>query len=132
MLADRGRLVDLIVVARGNGTGPDLVETALFDTGAAVLVAPPLAPRPFDGAAIVGWNGSAQASRAIARAIPFLARAASVAVLTADDGAEGRGEKGQGNSQPTCHFSAPEVNSLLNSTPSSLSKNAFNSDGLLT
>ncbi|MPZ04391.1 hypothetical protein F3W83_17110 [Micrococcus luteus] len=46
---------------------------------------------------------------------------------TADDGAEGRGEKGQGNSQPTCHFSAPEVNSLLNSTPSSLSKNAFNS-----
>ena len=89
VLADRGRLVDLIVVARRNGVGADLVETALFDTGAAVLVAPPLAPRPFDGPAIVGWNGSAQAARAITRAIPFLARAASVAVLTAEDGAEG-------------------------------------------
>lgn len=84
VVAQRGRLVDLICVARPveKGSVPILLESALMDTGRPVLVAPPKAVKTIGGNVAVAWNGSAEAARAVASALPFLVRAEKVTVVT--------------------------------------------------
>ena len=79
-----GRLADLIVEGR---PVPDVfatevtVEAAIFDTGRPVLLVAP-EPRQVIGENMaIFWNGSAQAARAVAGALPLLRRAKQVHVL---------------------------------------------------
>ena len=91
ILAVKGRLSDLIVAAQPVGDNQAVsmmtINAALFETGRPVVIAPPSFPAT--GAlcgrkVVVSWNGSAEASRAVAAAMPLITRAESVVVLRAD------------------------------------------------
>jgi nucleotide-binding universal stress UspA family protein len=62
------------------------LETALFDTGRTLLIAPPQAPTTMGEMMVIGWNGSTETARTIALAMPFLAQAKEVVVLSVEDG----------------------------------------------
>lgn len=87
VIVRRGRLADLIVVARPapeSGCASQLaLEAALFDTGRPVLMVSEAFHADLFGRTIVAWNGSAEASSAVALAMPLLAEVQSVGVFTA-------------------------------------------------
>lgn len=88
LTALRGRLADLIVVSRPTGDSPSsvsrILNAALFETGRPVLVAPPTQAGEFGRKIVISWNGSAEASRAVAAAVPLIQRSEQVVILTAD------------------------------------------------
>lgn len=84
-----GRLYDLLVMARPQ---PDrelpsilTLNAALMESGRPMLVAPPQTPKSVGKKVAVAWNGSVESVRAIAAALPILARAEQVAVFTAQE-----------------------------------------------
>ena len=88
----RGRLADLIVVARPSPDA-DLAVTmtlnaALVDTGRPVLVVPPgmtvESLTDIGHKITISWNGSAEAGRAVAAAMPIIHVSDHVRILTAD------------------------------------------------
>ena len=87
VLASAGRLVDLSVLARpdaaADGQMAASLDSALFDTGRPVLVAPPISPASVGKRVAIAWNGSAQASRVVSAAIAYFEKADMVAVLSA-------------------------------------------------
>ena len=95
-LSFRGRLADLIVTANAPGRFPGghplILEIALRETGRPVLVSPFKPPKTIGTRVVVAWNGSAEAARAVAAGLPFLARAERVTAVTVrEDGAAGPG-----------------------------------------
>lgn len=82
-----GRLHDLIVLARSErqaGTPATVtLESVLLHSGRPVLAAPAEPVRSIGRNIVVAWNGKAQAAHALGAAIPFLAKADTVTVLTA-------------------------------------------------
>jgi nucleotide-binding universal stress UspA family protein len=89
IVALHGRYADLIVLGQGEPAGgpnrlaADIPVTDLMEAGRPMLVVPYAGSFPTLGRhALVGWNGSAEAARAINAAIPLLARAARVTVLS--------------------------------------------------
>lgn len=89
-LGGYGRLFDLIVVGRPGreADSPPMttLETALFDTGRALLIAPPTAPDSIGRNAVIAWNGSSETARTIALSMPLLLKAEKVTVVTVDTG----------------------------------------------
>ncbi|MDP6603541.1 MAG: universal stress protein [Rhodospirillales bacterium] len=87
-MARRGRLADLIVVARPTAEHeipPTMtLNAALFETGRPVLVAPPIPAFGMGRKIAISWNGSAECARAIGGAMPLIVRADSVVVITAE------------------------------------------------
>jgi nucleotide-binding universal stress UspA family protein len=83
LVVRHGRLADLIVVARPtqDTPAPVILEAALMDCGRPVLIAPPEPMEKLDSHAVVGWNASAEATRAVAAGMPFLLAAEAVTVL---------------------------------------------------
>lgn len=85
-VAWRGRLSDLIVAARPAGDAEAasalVLNAALFESGRPVLVVPPAPVGEVGRTIAIAWNGSAQAARAVAAAMPLLQAAASVRILT--------------------------------------------------
>lgn len=82
-----GRLADLICVAKPDldrNLGSNTLKAALFNTGRPVLMCPPpSAPLDLLGSRIaIGWNGSTEASRAVALTLPLIEAASEVTVLT--------------------------------------------------
>lgn len=93
----RGRLADIILIERPGHPEHDtmlIAESVLFDSGRPVLFVPPSAMRELPAKMAILWNGSAQAARAVADAIPLLTRAESVAIITLDDSGELEGPSG--------------------------------------
>jgi nucleotide-binding universal stress UspA family protein len=100
-LADRvklhARYADLTVVGQGldikNAPGDlaALPENLVLGVGRPVLVIPRYGSFPTLGQSVlVAWNGSREATRAVNDAIPLLARAARVTVLSVDPEDDGR------------------------------------------
>ena len=93
-LSFRGRLADIIVTANAPGRFPEghplILEVALRETGRPVLVSP-FEPRETIGRrVVVAWNGSAEASRAVAISMELLTGAESVRVISVrEDGPPG-------------------------------------------
>jgi nucleotide-binding universal stress UspA family protein len=89
-LGDRGRVFDLIVIGRSGKTPmrPDthVMESALFDSGRPVLIAPQDAPTSIGNAVLISWNGAAESARAVAFALPFLHAAGDVLILEVEGG----------------------------------------------
>ncbi|MBO0663507.1 universal stress protein [Jiella sp. MQZ9-1] len=86
-----GRVFDLTVVGRPSPEGASItsLESALFESGGPILIAPPMRLETGFGESIaVAWNGSSETARTIAFARPFLRMAKRVVVL-ADDGGLG-------------------------------------------
>ncbi len=89
IVAQRACRADLIVMAPDAGdkdtTAADTLSAALMQTGRAVLAAPhSVGPLSFKRVAIF-WNGSAEATRAVTAAMPFLKRAEQVTVLRVEE-----------------------------------------------
>ncbi len=90
IVVQRGRLADLLVVARPTSQmeAPSAVtfNAAVFESGRPVLVAP-LEPAASLGRRVaISWNGSAEAARAVSAALPLIARAESVLILIVETG----------------------------------------------
>ncbi len=85
-LGNHARVFDAIAIARpekGPG-GPSLgtLETALFDSGQAVLVVPPRPPVTLGRDILIAWNGSSETARTIRAGLALLREAERVTVLT--------------------------------------------------
>ena len=89
-IGSRGRLFDMIVVGRPIEGEPtptvSMLETALFDSGRPVLLAPPTAPNEIGKNVVIAWNGSTESARTVALAMPLLTRADNVRVLMIEGG----------------------------------------------
>ena len=85
-LSRSGRLADMVVV-RGPVTDVGVsqaVETAMFETGRPMLMVPETLPERLGASIAVSWDGTLGAARAAGAALPLLARAETVSILTAD------------------------------------------------
>ncbi len=82
----RGRVSDLIVVRRPRNstdvTARTIAECALMGTGRTVLLAPATVPNKVGSSVAIAWNGSIEASRAVAAAMPLLTRARTVTAIS--------------------------------------------------
>jgi nucleotide-binding universal stress UspA family protein len=87
VLPFEGRLCDLLVFAGIHSGGSTqrrrMFEVALLHAARPVLLVPEQAPDTIGKVIAVAWNGSAEAARAVAGALPLLHHAAQVHVLTA-------------------------------------------------
>lgn len=88
---EHARYADLTVLPQGLDLGSAsadlsaLPQELALSVGRPVLVIPRYGPFPRVGSrALVAWNGSREATRAVADALPLLQRAAQVTVLTID------------------------------------------------
>lgn len=90
IVGDYGRLFDLIVIGRSaqhaSANWNVMCESALFDSGRPVLVAPNQAPSRLGDKIVIAWNGSTETARTIALGMPFLVGASTVLVLTVEGG----------------------------------------------
>ncbi len=87
-IARLGRVSDLTVVPTPgeSGIGAQLsFEAALLDTGHGVLLAPPRFSAAVDGPVVIAWNASIEATRAVAAAMPLIAAARSVHIVSIDE-----------------------------------------------
>ena len=97
-VGSHGRVFDIIVLARPGEEwqSPSMVtlESALFESGRPVLIAPPNAPRSLATNIMISWNRSTEQARATAFAMPLLKRAERVTILTVE-GATVAGPSGE-------------------------------------
>ena len=89
-----GRLADLVCVAKpdvSRNLGANTLKAALFNTGRPVMMCPEAEFPPVTlGARIaIGWNGSSEASRAVALSLALLEGADDVVVLSAGEEVHG-------------------------------------------
>jgi nucleotide-binding universal stress UspA family protein len=82
------RYADLVVAARPVLESPEaptvVPESLVFASGRPVILLPSEAPPTLGRRIIVGWNASREATRAVADALPLLARAEAVELLIVD------------------------------------------------
>lgn len=88
------RFADLVVLPRPRGQGADfdaegIIESALFDGHAPVLLIPAGHPLPYGKRIVVAWNQSTEALRAIRAALPILKAATAVDVAVIDPPSHG-------------------------------------------
>ena len=80
------RIFDLTVLGRPGVERGDArmatTEAALFESGRPVLLAPPRAPAILGDTVVIAWNQSIETTRATTFAMPVLAKARRVVVLT--------------------------------------------------
>jgi nucleotide-binding universal stress UspA family protein len=93
-----GRVFDITVLGAplGGRQGPRMMtlETALFESGRPVLLAPPTAPPTIGERILLAWNCSTEQARATAFAMPLLRKSARVIVCTVE-GATVPGPRGE-------------------------------------
>jgi nucleotide-binding universal stress UspA family protein len=93
-----GRVFDIIVLARPGPEwqSPSMVtlESALFESGRPVLIAPPAAPRSVGTNVLIAWNCSTEQATTTAHAMPLLRRAERVTIVTVE-GATVAGPSGE-------------------------------------
>jgi nucleotide-binding universal stress UspA family protein len=93
-----GRVFDIIVLARPGDEwqSPSMItlESALFESGRPVLIAPPVSPRTLGTNVLVAWNNSTEQARTMADAMPLLRLAERVTILTVE-GATVAGPSGE-------------------------------------
>lgn len=81
-----GRVFDLTVVGRPSTDPRDprqaTLETVLFESGRPILVAPPQPPRAMGEIIVIAWNGSTETARTVGFAMPFLAQARKVMIVS--------------------------------------------------
>ena len=90
VIGSHGRAFDLIATGRpardADVPRMSALESALFESGRPVIVAPPAPPKTLGEVVVVAWNGSTESARSVAFAMPFLADAKEVHVLSVEGG----------------------------------------------
>lgn len=88
-----GRVADVLVVARPEddsaGISVGIIEAALFASGRPVLLASHKMPATLGRNIAVAWNGTPEAAHALAAAMPLLAQADVVSILSHHPGSNG-------------------------------------------
>jgi nucleotide-binding universal stress UspA family protein len=86
------RYFDLTILGQGNPDqerSSEIVESTLFGSGRPILIVPYIFKEPGRlKTAVVGWDGGNTAARALADALPLLARAQNVQIVTVADRAD--------------------------------------------
>lgn len=89
LVARRARFFDLVVLGRSErvveNIHSDAVEETLVQSGRPVLLAPAVVPQSVGEHVAIGWNGSAEAVRAMTAALPFLVAARETFVVSIGD-----------------------------------------------
>ena len=89
IIAQEGRLCDLIIFCREATPSYDLTVTALFKTARPVLLMPPaqdkLQHKNLCKTISFAWNGSLEASRALYNALPLLEEVSKLHILTVQE-----------------------------------------------
>jgi nucleotide-binding universal stress UspA family protein len=85
-LGSLGRVHDVTVLGRPGSHGARMssVESALFDSGRPVLMAPPRAPATLGETVLIHWNASTETARNILFAMPLLRKARRVALIAVE------------------------------------------------
>ncbi len=88
-LAEHARYADLVVIGQTDRDEPDVgrlpVADVILGAGRPVLVIPAFGRFDTIGARpLIGWDGSREAARAVADALPFLRRAEIVRIMTVE------------------------------------------------
>ena len=115
-VAQYGRFADLVVMGRG---GPDdgaaeTLEAALMDTGKPLLIAPSTPPASLGKRIVIAWKDTPEAARAVSCALPFIALASQVTIVTVLDDADAKDESGSRLLRALrWHNKAVEVRTLL-------------------
>ena len=90
VVAEHGRIFDLIVVGRTSSAAAsrwqETCEAALFETGRPVLLAGSRSPATLGDSIVIAWNGSTETARTVALAMPLLAAASRVIVMSVESG----------------------------------------------
>lgn len=90
LIAERGRVSDLIIVPRaGKDSDPPLraaLEAALLESGRPLFIVPPDGISAPLTTAAIAWDGSAEVSRAVSHAMPLLRKAERVVAITVSEG----------------------------------------------
>lgn len=90
LIAETGRTYGMTILPCPNGPSGDgfegIVDAALFETGRPVLIAPLHEVQTLGDNIAIFWNDSAEASRAVWAAAPFLRNAKTVNIYTVGDG----------------------------------------------
>jgi nucleotide-binding universal stress UspA family protein len=96
LLTDQGRVSDLTIMLRPEIAPADTsaeFETSLFDTGRPVLLVSGKSTADLHTHVMVAWDGSLEAARAVALAMPLLEEAEKVSVYTGGDQPSARSGK---------------------------------------
>ena len=83
------RHYDLVVLGRAtgpNGLPPDFIEQILLGCGRPLLIPSTRPPASLTGTIMVCWKETAEAARALGAAMPFLAKAGRVVIVTVEEG----------------------------------------------
>jgi nucleotide-binding universal stress UspA family protein len=93
-----GRVFDAIVLARPGDEwqSPSMItlESALFESGRPVLIAPPASPKSLGANILVAWNCSTEQARTMADAMPLIRLAERITICTVE-GATVAGPSGE-------------------------------------
>lgn len=84
-VAELGRAADLLIIGRRTddpGVSVDTIETALFDSGRPVLIAPAAALAALPETIVIAWKTTPEAARAVGAAMPLLSTAKQVLIVT--------------------------------------------------
>jgi nucleotide-binding universal stress UspA family protein len=84
-VTEYGRAADLIVVGRAKeeeGLVPETIEAALLDSGRPLLIAGAVAMTAIPETVAIAWKPTREAAHAVTAAMPFLATAKEIVVLT--------------------------------------------------
>lgn len=89
VIAERGRLSDLVIAPRptshGDAKEEVVAESVLMESGSGLLLVPPGHVSDLKGNAAIAWNGSAEAARAVHRAMPLLTEAEEVTIMAPEE-----------------------------------------------
>jgi len=81
----RARFNDLLIVSpqrRDQGLSSDTIATVMIGSGRPVLLAPARRPAALTRTVVIAWKETPEAARAVAAAMPFLAKSDKVVVLS--------------------------------------------------
>ena len=83
--AEHGRAADLLVIGRpadGEGVVPETIEAAVLDSGRPVLIPAAAAMTAPPETIVIAWKATREAAHAVTAALPFVALAKEIVILT--------------------------------------------------
>lgn len=131
-VASEARWNDLFVATCPRGDDHSrwrfLLESVMFDGGRGLYIVPPkAAPRSSIQTVLIGWTDTRQSARAVAEALPLIAQATQVHVVTAREEAHGR----MGGAEVLADISAHLARHGVETTASVLDTETSATDALL-
>jgi nucleotide-binding universal stress UspA family protein len=84
-VAEHGRATDLMVIGRpadGEGVAPETLDSAVLDSGRPLLIPPAVPMASLPETIVIAWKATREAAHAVTAALPFLALAKEILILT--------------------------------------------------